>query len=158
MKRQHDFLIENEGALVLPACLPYRQLQSTCTDPHRLEQNRLTAAPLDLIALLARYLDTGALQQLARFLFDAYAIQAEKCFTRYAPPQHSIMRVLLDELRQRNLFDACVRARETRITRANEPRNFPARIQPEAAARRTQRVVRDNQFVLLFFFVNCELE
>lgn len=157
MKRKHDFLIEDERALVLPALVPYRHLQPTSVDARRLAENRLTAAPLDLLQLLLHFVDNVSLQQLARFLFDAYAIQTKMCFTRYAPPQHDLMLVLLNELRSRVPHNECVRARETRILLANEPRNFPARIQPETAAQHTGEVVRANQFVVLFVFVTCTL-
>lgn len=142
----------------MPPLTQYRRVEPAQPDRWRLDQNRLTAVPLDLLALLARYLDDRALQQLCRFLFDAYAIHPRKCFTHYAQPQYDALRLMLDELAQRPpAYNECVRARETRILLANEPRNFPARVQPEAAAQHTRDVVRANPFVVLFVFVNCQL-
>jgi hypothetical protein len=158
LKRKHDFLIEDERALVLPPLAAFRQLAPTSADARHLAQNRLTAAPLDLLALLARHLDTGALQQLCRFLFDAFAIHQKMCFTRYQAAQCALLRLLLCELHHRPpLLADCVRAQASRILLANEPRNFPARIQPERAARHTECVVRANQYQALFVFVNCTL-
>ena len=158
LKRKHDFLIEDECALVLPRLAHCRQLAPTSADQRQLARNRLTAAPLDLISLLMRYLDTHALQQLARFLFDAFSVQSKMCFTRYTSAQQDLLCVLQCELKQRPaVFDECVRARESRILLANEPRNFPARIQPERAAEHTACVVRANQYCALFVFVNCQL-